>query len=194
MAADSLIKSDYSITMIRAQTASLPFGLFSVAEFFIFAALWGFEPVKDASDMLLPWYFFPVFVAGIAAHELIHGLSWKLAAGLPFEKIKFGFQVKTLTPYAHCMVPVAKSAYVIGTLMPVIVLGFIPFFISLATGNGWILIIGILFTFAAVGDFLIVWLIRSVPWNKLVEDHPENAGCFVYDSEKMDSASKVESI
>ncbi len=192
MARDPLNRSDYSIPMLKAQTASLPFGLFALAEFLIFIAVRGFEPVKEASDMLLPWYFLPLFIAGIAAHELIHGVSWKLAAGLPFEKIKFGFQIKTLTPYAHCTVPIAKSSYVVGTLMPAGVLGFIPFIISLINGNGWILVFGILFTFAAVGDFLIVWLIRFVPWNKLVEDHPVNAGCFVYHSEKAGSVSEME--
>lgn len=169
--------------MLKAQTASLPFGLFAVGEFLVFVAVWGFEPIKSASDMLLPWYFFPIFFLGIALHELIHGLSWMVAGKLSFQQMKFGFQVKTLTPYAHCTVPIIKSAYVFGTLMPALILGFFPFLLSLINGNGWILLFGILFTFAAVGDFLIVYLIRRVSWTAMVEDHPENAGCFVYDSE-----------
>jgi hypothetical protein len=176
--------------MLKAQSASLPFGLFAVAEFFLFAAVWGFEPVKSAGDILLPWYFFPIFTVGIVLHELIHGLAWMFAGKLSFKEMKFGFQVKTLTPYAHCTVPVPKSAYVIGTMMPVIVLGFGPFLVSIANGNGWILLFGVLFTFAAVGDFLIVWLIRTVPWNAMVEDHPENAGCFVYENETEESEQK----
>lgn len=166
--------------MLKAQSASLPFGLFAVAEFFIFVSLYGFEPVKIASDILLPWYFLPMFAIGIVLHELIHGLSWMFAGKLSFKQMKFGFQVKTLTPYAHCTVAIKKSAYIFGTIMPAIILGLVPFFISLANRNGWFLIVGVLFTFAAVGDFLIVWLIRTVQWNALVEDHPENAGCYVY--------------
>jgi hypothetical protein len=181
-----LNKSDLSIPMSKVQMASLPFGLFAVAEFMMFAAIWGFGRVKEASDFLLPWYFLPIFISGIVVHEFIHGVSWKLAGNLSFEQIKFGFQRKTLTPYAHCTVPIKKSAYVAGTIMPAIILGFIPFLISLFNGNGWILIFGILFTFASAADFLIVWIIRSVSWDTLVEDHPENAGCFVYDSEKTD--------
>ncbi len=173
-------KTDLSVSMLKAQTASLPFALIALAEFFLFVAVWGFDPVKDASDILLPWYFFPLFIVGIVTHELIHGLSWKFAAGLSFDKVRFGFQVKTLTPFAHCTVPIRKSAYVIGTVMPAVVLGFVPFLVSLVNGNGWVLIFGILFTFAAIGDFLILWLIRDVPWRSFVEDHPENAGCLVY--------------
>lgn len=177
-------KSDYSVPIPKAQTASLPFGLLAIAELLIFAAVWGFDPVMDASDILLPWYFFPLFAVGIVLHELIHGITWMTASQLPFKQMKFGFQLKTLTPYAHCTVPIKKTAYVIGTMMPAVVLGFIPFLYSLYSGNGWILIFGILFTFAAVGDFLIVWLIRSVEWNALVEDHPEHAGCYVYTTQE----------
>ncbi len=178
----STIKKDYSIPMIKAQMASLPFGLFAIAEFFIFAAMWGFEPIKDASNILLPWCFIPIFIVGIVAHELIHGLSWMLAGRLLFKEMKFGFQLKALTPYAHCTVPIQKSVYVFGTLMPALILGFFPFLLSLINGNGWFFLFGILFTFAAVGDFLIVYLIRNVSWTALVEDHPKNAGCFVYET------------
>jgi hypothetical protein len=186
-------KSDYSVSMAKAQTASLPFGLFAAVEFLLFAFRWGFEPIKEASDILLPWFFLPLFIVGITVHELIHGLSWMLAGILPAGKIKFGFQLKTLTPYAHCTVPLKKHAYVFGTVMPAVLLGFIPFIISFVTGSGRLLIFGIIFTFAAIGDFLIVWLIRSVSWTALVEDHPENAGCFVYVSETADSTIKLKS-
>ena len=169
--------------MFQAQAASLPFGLFAVAEFLIFVFLWGFGPVNDASNILLPWYFLPVFAVGIVLHELIHGVAWMAAGRLSFRQMKFGVQWKSLTPYAHCTVPIRKNAYVIGTIAPAIILGIIPFGISLINGNGWYLIIGILFTFAAIGDLLIIWLIRSAAGESLIEDHPENAGCYVYENE-----------
>ncbi len=177
-------KTDYSVSMLKAQTASLPFALFAVAEAALFFAVWGAGPITAASDFLMPWYFFPIFIVGIVVHELIHAFSWMAAGKLSFAQMKFGFQLKTLTPYAHCIVPIKKSAYVFGTMMPAAVLGFIPFGLSLYNGNGWVLIFAVLFTFAAVGDFLIVWLIRSVPWSAMVEDHNENAGCFVYEQEE----------
>lgn len=180
-------KKDFSISMLKAQTASLPFGIFAVFEFFVFVSLWGFDPVTSATAILLPWYFFPLFLAGIAVHEAIHGISWMFAARLPFKKMKFGFQVKSFTPYAHCTVPISKRAYVFGTIMPAVLLGFLPFGLSLLNGNGWLLIVGILFTFAAIGDFLVLWLIRAVPWNAMVEDHPEHAGCFAYTESDLNS-------
>lgn len=175
--------------MLKAQTALLPFGLIVVGQVLLFGFIHRFSDIIDALDILLPWYFFPIFIVGIVLHELIHGLSWKIASGIPFSQIKFGFQWKTITPYAHCTIPIPKSAYVFGTVMPSILLGFIPFAVSLVNGSGWMLIIGVLFTFAAVGDFLIVWLIREVVWDALVEDHPTNAGCFVYERATSNSSA-----
>lgn len=174
---------EYTVSILKAQTASLPFGLIAVAEFFLFVTVWGFEPITAAKEMLLPWYFISIFLVGIVIHELIHGVSWMAAGRLSLRQIKFGFYWKTVTPYAHCKVPISKRAYLIGTVMPAIVLGFLPFGISLVTGDGWTALFGILFTFAAVGDFLIVWLIRSVPWDRQVGDHPTRVGCFVYEDD-----------
>lgn len=174
-------KKDYSLSMLKVQYASLPFGIFAILEVLLFGYVWEYSRISMATNILWPWYFIPIFIVGVVLHELIHGIAWKLSANIPFSQVKFGFQLKTVTPYAHCKIPIPKRAYVIGTLMPAIVLGFIPFLVSLTNGNGWLLIIGVIFTFAAIGDFLIVYLIRTVSWNALVEDHPTNAGCFVHE-------------
>jgi hypothetical protein len=185
----SQTKSDYSISMLKAQTASLPFGLIALCEVILFGMIYGFPKIMDAKDILLPWYFFPIFIFGIIVHEAIHAITWMLAARISFSKIHFGVQWKTLTPYAHCIVPIPKHSYVIGTLMPAVVLGFLPFFFSLVTGNSWTLIIGVLFTFAAIGDFLIIKIVRNVSPDKLVEDHPTNVGCFVCDDATKDPSA-----
>ena len=149
-------KKDYSISMLKAQSASLPFGLIAVVETGVFAGTHSMTPIVDAIDILLPWYFFPVFLGGIIVHEAIHVATWMIAGRLPYSTMKFGFQWKTITPYAHCTTPISKRAYVIGTVMPAVVLGIVPFTASLYIGNGWLLLFGVLFTFAAIGDFLII--------------------------------------
>jgi hypothetical protein len=47
-------------------------------------------------------------------------------------------------------------------------------------GNIGLLIFGILFTMAAGGDFLVINLIRKENMNDLVQDHPSEAGCYIY--------------
>ena len=70
--------------------------------------------------------------------------------------------------------------------MPGLVVGLLPSLVGIATGNGWIMLFGLFFTFAAGGDLLVLWLIRKVDAKVLVEDHPTNAGCYVYERREGD--------
>ncbi|MBC7776613.1 MAG: DUF3267 domain-containing protein [Phycisphaerae bacterium] len=174
---------EIAVTMAKANLYALVFALIPVGMILLFWALFGKEAIRVGNDFFNLWVFLPVAVIGIIVHELIHGFSWMAAARLPFSTMKFGFQMKTFTPYAHCTVPITKRSYVFGTLMPAITLGFAPFLWAIFTGNGWWLFFAVFFTFAAGGDFLIVWLLRKVPGHLLVADHPVKAGCYVYDGQ-----------
>jgi hypothetical protein len=55
-----------------------------------------------------------------------------------------------------------------------------PIMAGWITGNGWLLCFGLLFLIAASGDFLVLWLMRDIPADWMVEDHPHRAGCVVY--------------
>lgn len=123
--------------------------------------------------------FLPALVGGIVVHEALHGLAWMLWGRKPFSAMRFGFQLKTFTPYAHCTEPLEVGAYRAGAAAPGIVLGLIPAIIATLNGNSWLLWFGVFFAFAAVGDLLILWLLRDVPRGRLVEDHPTRAGCYI---------------
>ncbi len=68
-----------------------------------------------------------------------------------------------------------------GAFMPSLVLGFMPYLLSLVLGNGWLFVFGVLFITAAAGDFWILYVLRKESRNSWVADHPENAGCIVYE-------------
>lgn len=84
-----------------------------------------------------------------------------------------------LTPYCHCKEPLKVKHYIAGALMPAIILGIIPSLISILTGNTLLLFTGI-FTVVAAGDFMIVQLLYKEDMNDYVEDHPSEAGCYIY--------------
>ena len=86
-----------------------------------------------------------------------------------------------LTPYCHCSEPLLMKPYRIGSILPALVLGIIPSFIAMVTGNLALMIFGFFFTFSAGGDFLILWLIRKEPSNALVLDHPDKIGCVIFE-------------
>ena len=147
-----------------------------------FLALHGWRPLYAATDGAFgrPLLAVVVFAAGVLAHEALHAAAWRLAGRVPAGTVRLGFQWKSLTPYAHCAVPMAAGAYRIGAAVPGVVLGLLPALLGLATGGGALFLFGLLFTLAAGGDAFILWLRRDVPAELLVADHPERAGCYVY--------------
>lgn len=132
------------------------------------------------SIIAIPLLYFIVFLVGIILHELIHGITWAIFAKKGFKSIKFGVLWKMATPYCHCKEPLLVKQYILGAIMPAILLGFIPAIYALITGDFFVLMFGALFTIAAIGDFLIINLIRKEDMNSLVQDHPSEAGCYIY--------------
>ncbi|MGK7369771.1 MAG: DUF3267 domain-containing protein [Candidatus Halalkalibacterium sp. M3_1C_030] len=172
----------YSLSIIEANLKSLLIVLpIAAVTIFTYSLFWGWG--KTGSDFLVIYsdYGIALFllVAGTFAHELLHGLTWMRMADLDWDDIKYGFKLRALTPYAHCKKPIAAKAYRWGIMIPGFILGFLPFIGSLILGNAWLLVFGFIFTLAAGGDFLMFWIIRDIPKNSLVKDHPERVGCKV---------------
>lgn len=179
-----MTKTDLSVSMEKATVYSLLFALpIGFLLGWLYSARWGFEKLAFGFDSFFTnfLYFLIAFILGIIIHEFIHGITWMVAGDKPFSAIKFGFLLKSLTPYAHCKEPLRVNAYRIGAGMPAILLGLIPALIAILNGNGWLIAFGIVFTIAAGGDMVILWLLRNVEKNKFVEDHPSQAGCYVLD-------------
>jgi hypothetical protein len=151
----------------------------------LMALLWGGERLQQGMDRLFDFgsgqmtALFVLFVPGIVVHELLHAAGWMWTGKLAREAIRFGVQWKTLTPYAHCTLPLPVSAYRAGTLLPGLVLGIVPGLLGALLGNFFLVALGFVFTAAAGGDFLILWLLRGVSPEAMIEDHPSKAGCYV---------------
>lgn len=180
---------DLSVSIAKANVYGFLFGALPailIARLYLW--LWGYEGIRDGfflvsgADSLFVFYAaaLAVLLCGTVAHELIHGLAWAYFSGRPLRSIRFGFQLKTLTPYAHSKEPMQARAYRIGVVMPGLLLGLLPSLIGLATGNGWLTLFGLFFALAAGGDLLVLWLIRKVGPESLVEDHPSRAGCYLF--------------
>ena len=124
--------------------------------------------------------FFLMMVVGIVLHEFIHGLTWAIFIKERFRAIRFGVMKKYLTPYCHCKVPMKVKHYVIGAIMPAIILGILPLIIAFINGSIFTFLLGLYFTVAASGDFLIVYYLRNENCNDYVKDHESEVGCNVY--------------
>ncbi len=171
-------KRDLSVSLVAANVKSLIFGLPPVGLFGGFYLLiWGLPKGAPGRGWLIP--FLAYCLAGIIAHEAIHGLIWVIFGTKSFSTIRFGINLKVLTPYAHVTVPMKARAYRLGAAAPALLLGVLPSVCGIILGNALMTVLGMVFTAAAGGDMLVLWLIRHVPAGAMVEDHPTNAGCLV---------------
>jgi hypothetical protein len=122
----------------------------------------------------------PAALALIVLHELVHAISWKYASGLPWSDFKFGIIWKALTPYCHATSPMNIRAYRFGAALPLLVTGMLPWLAALAAGDaGWTFVTALLIG-GACGDLYVLWTLRDIPSNALVQDHPSRVGCIVY--------------
>jgi hypothetical protein len=177
--------STYACTMEQAATWGMPLGVALAAPLVILHGLvWGGSAVAAAfKSFFLPVYFFlPALLVGIVAHELVHGLVWGWAAG-SLRAIRFGVQWKTLTPFAHCNQPLPARLYRIGVVAPGLLVGVLPAVAGTAFGSGWWAAFGWLLTWSACGDAVVWWLIRPIPGDRLIADHPTLAGCVLLPAE-----------
>jgi len=176
-------KKDYSVSIGKAGIYAIPIALLSAAAVLLpYAVIWGragFYPIRMPEILL----FAGAVLAGIILHELIHAASWIILSGKSRRIISFGFHLRTFTPYVHCREPIKAGAYKLGALMPALILGILPSLIAILNGDLLLMFFGLIFTSAASGDFLIIWILRSVKSDCIVEDHPTQAGCFVYEKQ-----------
>lgn len=121
------------------------------------------------------WWLLLLFLAGVVLHELIHGICMAGFAKNGRKAVSFGFNIKALAPYAHCKEPLPVAAYRISLIMPAVLMGDIPVLAGWISGNILVLLFGTLFTLAAAGDFIILWMSRGIETG-LLQDHPDKIG------------------
>ncbi|MCA9903976.1 MAG: DUF3267 domain-containing protein [Anaerolineae bacterium] len=122
-------------------------------------------------------------LVGIILHEGIHALGWKTFGNLRWRDLSFGVDRATLSPYCHAHVPMTAAAYRIGALLPGILIGFLPAIIGIVLADAFLTAMGAFLLSAAIGDFIVLWVLRTIPANAHVLDHPSNAGCYVLESD-----------
>jgi hypothetical protein len=174
---------DLSLSMKQVNLMAIPLAVVpAVIIVFLYAAAQGWGGFHAAASIFrAPAALILILVGGIILHELLHAAAWAHYGQKPLSCITFGIHWATLTPYAHCRETLTVEAYRIGAVVPAILLGIIPSALAIFYGVGWLLFPGIIFTAAAGGDMLILWLLRKESAAGLVLDHPTRAGCLVFD-------------
>lgn len=149
-----------------------------------FYLLWGKPEFKSVLDNEIvrgdKFLLLIILILGIVIHELLHGITWSFFTKTGLKSFEIKILWKKLTPYCYCKEPLKVKHFILGAIMPYIILGAIPAIISIIIGNSALFMISIAFTIIATGDFMIINLIRKEPESSLIQSFPSEAGFYVY--------------
>ena len=177
-------RTELTVGIVKANIFAMIMGIpVAVIGFILFLAVnWGRDIHWMSGNMML--LIVLAMLVLIVVHELIHGVTWALFADHHFGDIEFGFMKEYLTPYCTCKCPLTKGKYIIGALMPLLILGLLPMAVGIGIGSFFWLLLGIIMTVSAGGDIMIVMMImkyKSQAEDILYLDHPTQAGGVLFE-------------
>ncbi len=125
------------------------------------------------------------FLVLVVLHEAIHGLTWGLMAPHGFKAIAFGVIWQMLTPYCTCNDGLKRWQYLLGGLMPTLILGFGLAGLATAQGSLWLFSLAEVMILGGGGDFLVVLKMLRHPQKDgaVYYDHPYECGLVVFEPE-----------
>lgn len=178
------VKKDLTATALKANVVGIVYGGILAAVFMTIYGILG-GGFTGTDSFLYKLLFALVFIALVVVHELIHGVTWGAFVKGGFKKnIEFGFIAEYLTPYCACKKPLKREQYVVGLIMPCIVLGILPCVLAVILQNGWVLGMGVLNILGAGGDLLVTQMIlthKIQGTEALFLDHPTEIGLVTFE-------------
>ena len=145
-----------------------------------FFVLHGLSPF-DGWSIMGTLQFLILLMVGIPVHEFLHGIVFGAFAHGGYKSVKFGVDRSTFTPFCHCKAPIRVQYYRLGALMPLFVLGALPFVLSLFNGSFAWWLYGYIYIIAAGGELVALKMLKNIPGHRKVLDHPHKMGFYVLD-------------
>lgn len=171
-----------TITIVRANVmAFVTAGPFCVLAILLWRLLAHLRPETDYSFHIIG--FFVVMLALIGIHEVLHGVGWSIGAKNGWKSIYIGMMWESLTPYCHCKEPLKPRQYLLGVLMPFVVLGAGLYIAAWVSGSYMLFLLSVFNMLAAGGDTTLAWMERKyLKQNEscLILDHPTDAGFIAF--------------
>lgn len=121
----------------------------------------------------------------VLVHELIHGLFWGMFAKNHFKDVEFGVS-KGGNPYCYCGSALTTGQYLLGALMPTVILGIGTWIAAIVMKNFQMLLLSMLIIGGGAGDMVVVKSILSLDMEDkeiLCCDHPNELGLVVFEKD-----------
>ena len=182
--AQGYVKKNLTTTALLANTLGLVYGAILAILFGVPYVIGGFNKTGAAETPVWGILTMVLFIISIVIHELIHGITWSIGMKGGFHNVEFGFIVQYFTPYCTCKAPMKKGRYVLGSLMPCIILGIIPCILAYVFGNAYLLGFGAMMILCAGGDLLVTQMIltnKAKGKEQLYFDHPTEIGLALFE-------------
>ncbi len=184
-------RKDLTVSLAKANVVGLLLVLPIMAVLcIVFLAVNGLTPIKNMIEAHDAWSGFSIVIAGLSiaplavVHEWIHGLTWGIGARNHMKDIEYGFIKEMLTPYCYCRSPLSKGMYLIGSLMPMTLLGTVVCIFGIIFASPALMVAGLLQVMGGSGDILVSsMLLRYNTKGKdvVLMDHPTDCGLVVFE-------------
>ncbi len=175
--AEGYKQTNITISIVKANAVA---GIACVIGAILSVALYNI--IYDNFILNYDWKFVLFLLLSFVIHELIHGLFWGVFASEHNKSIEFGFIVKMLTPYCTCLEPLKRGQYLIGCIMPGVILGLFPYVTAYIIGSTSMLFYGLIMLVGAAGDAMIATKLlrfKSEAEDVIYMDHPTEGGLIV---------------
>lgn len=132
----------------------------------------------------LNYSYFIFIIILVVTHELLHGFTWAMFTESKFKSIEFGFKIKSLCPYCTCGEQLIKWQYILGVIMPCLVIGVIPAVIAVVCNSIYWFWVALLMIVASGGDLIVtikVLAYKTNSRNVIFMDHPTDIGFIVFE-------------
>ena len=177
-------KKDLTISVLTANIMAVIVMLPVIVLFYCMYFTINRESFTFYIDIVDAIIFLLYIAALIAVHEGIHGITWALFAKEHFRSIEFGVIWGMLTPYCTCKTELTKGQYILGGIMPTIIVGILPAIIAVICNYPWLFQISLCMIVGGGGDVLIILkllLYKANGKDSKYMDHPYKAGLVVFE-------------
>ncbi len=150
-----------------------------IAIFFLLAYDWVHETHDFGFSNGQVVLLFVLLIISMGVHEVLHGLGWSKFCQNKWKSIHIGVIWKALTPFCCCVEPLNTRAYVVGSILPLIVLGFGGSILAILMESPLLLALGIINIISAGGDVTILMMLLKQGHKKIM-DHPTKCGFWAF--------------
>ncbi len=177
-------RKDLTVSVVQANVMAIVMMLPAVILFSWIYFMINNQNISLAWDLKTSIISLTLLVVLTVVHEGIHGIVWGIFAEEHFRSIEFGVIWKMLTPYCTYKAELKKKQYVLGAIMPTIIVGIFPGIIAIIFSNSLLFLIALIMIIGGGGDaFIVLKLLLHKENGKdiIYIDHPYECGLVAFE-------------